>query len=168
MSQETQPVPASLLQVDFTDMASYAVDLAPRERLGMRVTQEGYEEAMLELVTNQPVHGKAAGISEEDIQDITLVNERIAKIDERLPGLRKLVEVIEETRAKLDDERHRRIVELADVIDARNKKRRDTTLLAAYQKIRAYRSAIGVKAAKTRRKNAEAAEQADAQSQLEA
>lgn len=168
MSKEMQAVPESALVIDCRHMAPFLVDLAPGERQGMRVTQDGYQEAVGEIVTNQPIMGSAAGIADDDVKAIQITDERIAAIDARLATARKLVEVLEETRATLDDERHRRVFEIAGLVDVRSKARRDTRLHAAYQKTRAYRSASALKAVRTRRKNAESAEQAAYEPQPEA
>lgn len=156
MSQEIQAVPVGSLLIDCRLLGPHIVDLAPGERQGMRATQEGYPEAVAEITANQPTLGAEAGVSAEDVKDIQRFDEIIAMIDARLPAARKLVELLEETRAKADDERHRRVFEIAGLIDVRSKGRRSSKLRAAYQKTRAYRSASALKAARTRRKNAEA------------
>ena len=79
--------------------------------------------------------------------------ERIAQIDAKLPAASKLVEMMEETRALLDDQRQRLISAVASVAEAQAKAFGDSDTLARYEKTRAYRSAIGLKAARTRRRN---------------
>src|SRR6185436_13721214 len=72
-----------------------------------------------------------------------------------LPAARKLVEILEESRAKYDDQRQRIVYATAEAVDRRAKHAADGgTLLARYQKTREYRSAIALKGYKTRRRNA--------------
>jgi hypothetical protein len=154
MAEESAIVSAEDLFVDCRALAGQIVDLAPGELQGRRATQEGYADVVLEIKSNQAAWGAQVGITSDDVQFLSDNDERIARIDEHLSKARKLVEVLEETRAKLDDARHRRISTVAAMVDARVKTRADSSLLAVYEKTRAYRSAIAMKGAKTRRKNA--------------
>jgi hypothetical protein len=156
MVEESAIVSAESLLVDCRALAGFIEDLAPGELHGRHGTQEGYADVVLEVKTNQAVWGIQVGITSDDIQFLADADERVAGIDENLSKARKLVEVLEETRAKLDSERHRRISTIAAMVDARTRSRGDTALLAVYEKTRAYRSAIAMKGVKTRRKNAEA------------
>lgn len=153
MSKKTQSSTPIKLTIDCSAVASFAVDLAPGERQGMKATQPGYDAVVAELFNNQALYGEQVGITGMDIDRVTLAGNQIAMIDKLLPDVLKLAEVLEETRAKIDDERHRHISEIAKVVDARSHGSRSTTLLAAYEKTRAYRSAAAQKAVKTRRKN---------------
>jgi peptidoglycan hydrolase CwlO-like protein len=78
----------------------------------------------------------------------------------QLPAALKLVEILHESKAAIDDKRQRLISAFAQPAESRAKAQgNDTTLLAKYEKTRAYRSAIAEKGAKTRKKKeAEAAE----------
>jgi hypothetical protein len=156
MAEESAIVSAESLFVDCRALAGFIVDVAPRELQGRRATQEGYADVVLEIQANQATWGTQVGITSDDIQFLGECDERVASIDEHLNRARKLVEVLEETRAMLDTARHVRISTIAAMVDARTRTRTDSSLLAVYEKTRAYRSAIAVKAAKTRRKNAEA------------
>jgi hypothetical protein len=78
---------------------------------------------------------------------------RIAKIDALLPAARKLVELLEETRAVLDDRRQRQMSAIATAAEGRAKVLRKPELLAKYEKTRAYRSAGAMKGVRTRRRN---------------
>ena len=78
---------------------------------------------------------------------------RGSDLDRFLPAARKLVELLTETRAKLEDDRYQIISAVANMVDRRATRAGNGDLLARYEKTRTYRSAIGVKAAKTREKN---------------
>ncbi len=64
------------------------------------------------------------------------------------------MEILEETRAKEDDQRQRQVGAFAEAVDRRVKANGDTTLLAKYEKTRSYRSAVAMKGVKTRSKKA--------------
>lgn len=157
MTDKTPTVAMDMLLIDCRDMAPFLQDLAPGELKGIKGTQEGYDEVVAEILSNQRMCGELIGITHRDIEELTLANQRVATLDACLPTLRKLLEIMEETRIKIDGERHRRVCEIAALVDVRSKASRDSSLLARYEKTRTYRSAPGVKAARTRRKNREAA-----------
>jgi hypothetical protein len=86
---------------------------------------------------------------------------QIALIDRHLPTARKVVEVLEETRAFIDDRRQRRVFMIARAVDARAEVEEGAVLLGKYANTRAYRSANALKAARTRRRNQQDAASAD-------
>ena len=73
----------------------------------------------------------------------------------------KLLEMINETEALLEDKRETLIRSVAASVDAKAKLVGEE-LLAKYEHTRAYRSAVGTKAAKTRKRNGEAERKAGA------
>lgn len=89
----------------------------------------------------------------DDVSTMQVATDRIAQIRKYLPAARKLVEVLEESEAHYDDERHAIIREVAQSVDVKAKKHGDT-LLAKYAKTREHRSATGAKAARTRKRRA--------------
>ena len=165
MSNSLEPVALDALVHDCTMLAPFLVDLPERARLGMRAAQEGFSEVVTEIHTNQPALGDKAGITHSDVQALQESNERIALIDARLPALKKLVEMLEETRAVEDDKRQRLAYAFADSIERRAKATGDKGLLAKYEKTRKYRSAIAMKGVKTRMKSAAAEAESEAQTQ---
>ena len=151
------------VHIDATDLLTFLKDLPEGATRGMRTEQDGFVEVLQEVLSNQAAYGDKAGITTGDINDLVLANDRIAQIDRFLPAAQKLVEMLEETRAQLDDQRQRAVNGFARSVEDRAKSREDgASLLARYQKTRVYRSAIGVKAAKTRRKNEANAVEAEA------
>jgi uncharacterized membrane-anchored protein YhcB (DUF1043 family) len=146
------------LKIDVSALAPFLVDLAPGETVGMRTEQEGFAEVVQEITSNQTEYGDAAGITQTDFKTLLLLEEQFAQIVEQLPAAMKLVEILNESKAAIDDKRQRLISAFAQSAESRAKaKGNDTTLLAKYEKTRAYRSAIADKGAKTRKKNEAAA-----------
>lgn len=141
------------LFVDARPCADYLYDLEPGDRQGLRVELDGFVVAADEVIDNQQHYGERAGISDKDFALFTTAVERRDEIRKRLRVARKLVEVLEESEAVHDDSAQRQIFGFAQIVEARAKAYGDSELLARYEKTRAYRSAVGVKAAKTRRRN---------------
>jgi hypothetical protein len=142
------------LSVDATEL-TFLVDLEPGARARLRSAQPGIEEAIDEIQANQIVNGGSSVVPEATYRELVLVEERIAQIDAKLPAATKLVEILVETRALLDDQRERLVSAIASIAEAQAKAFGDNGILARYEKTRAYRSAVGVKAARTRQRNLE-------------
>jgi len=150
--------PVGSLKIDVTSMAAFLKDLPPNGTLGMRTQQDGYPEVLLEIKSNQAEYGDAAGITATDYQTLITTDEQVEQIVAHLPAAMKLVEILVESKAALDDKRQRMISAIAKGAEERAKFAPDgPVLLAKYEKTREYRSAIAEKGAKTRKKNEEAA-----------
>jgi len=153
-SNPQAPLPGDLT-IDVSALADVIVDLPEGETRGMLFEHEGYAEVEAEILANQAEWAEKAGITATDFAEFQSANDVITKLRSYLPAARKLVELLEETYAKYDDKRQRFIYDLASTVERRAKARDDGgTLLAKYQRTRVYRSAIAMKAAKTRRRNA--------------
>lgn len=150
----TQPMIGELF-VDARVLQDDLVDLAERERQGMRAAQPGYPKAEAEIVANQPVFGERAGITGFVFQQLVHSSEVIKKIDEQLPAVEKLLEILVESRAYHDDRRQRLVSGIAKSVEAQATALGDPQLLARYQQTREYRSSIGKKAVRTRQRNLE-------------
>lgn len=137
---------------DASEFLEYSCDLSPEECQGKLAERDGNAEVCNEIIDNQPYWGSKAGISPDDITQLQLLNGRIARLDAFLPPMEKCCEVLRETRMELVDQRERLIYNAANSVDRRAIK--DPSLLARYQRTRAYRSAAALKAAKTRKKKA--------------
>jgi hypothetical protein len=144
------------LRIDATDVGPHVVDLPPGGMLGLRSSQPGCSEALAELLSNQPILGVQAGVRDEDIVDIQTAVATRERIRSLLPAARKLVELLTETDAVLDDRLQRLVFNIAVTVERRAKMLRNDELLARYARTRAYRSAIGNKAARTRQRNLDA------------
>src|SRR5689334_21744326 len=84
------------LIIDATEVAAYIKELTPTQLHGIQAAREGYEDARDEIVANQAEHGVNAGITDQEITDLTTCDARIARIDVFLPPLRKAVELLTE------------------------------------------------------------------------
>lgn len=146
------------LLVDIRALSGIIVDLPHGALQGMRTEQKGYEDVVTEILSNQRALGEETGVKQRDIDRLLELNRQIAQIDQYMPAVRKLYELMIESRANVDDERQRLVRAVAEMVEARAKGSRDPSLLAKFEKTRGYRSAAGIKAVKTRKKNAAAAE----------
>jgi hypothetical protein len=139
----------------------YLKDVKPKELIGLRTAQEGLDGVLGEIFANQTDWGGKAGIHPDEYNDLVTTTERITRINKFLAPVAKFLEMMEETRAILEDKRQRIVFNVASSVDRREKE--TPGLQAKYEKTRAYRSASARKAVKTRMKNAEAeAEEAEA------
>jgi len=145
------------LHIDASVLAPHIVDLPPGDMQGLRIEKEGLATVIAEINANQAACGDKAGITQGDFSDFTTAHDAITKIDSFLAPARKLVELLEETRASLVDQRERLIHAFAKSVDGRAKTKGGAELLAKYEKTRAYRSLTADKAVKTREKNKAAA-----------
>jgi hypothetical protein len=141
------------LSVDAIALKDDLIDLPPGSLQRLRTEQPNFMTTLAEILGNQETYGPRAGITPLVFGDLQLANQRIADIDARLPAARKLVEVLEESRAVRVDQRQRLVSAIAKTVELQAKARDDEELLARYSHTRAYRSAIGKKAARTRRRN---------------
>lgn len=156
MSSDPKRPDVGDLSIDASDVGPIVVDLPPGGMLGLRSSQPGFPEALAELLSNQPILGVQAGVRDEDIVDIQATVANRERIRSLLPAATKLVELLTETDAVLDDRLQRQVHNIAVVVERRAKMQRNDELLARYAKTRAYRSAIGNKAARTRQRNLDA------------
>ena len=141
------------LILDVRHLAPYVFDVEVRAKQGLRFEQDGFEEAIEEFRLNQANYGERAGISAQDYSMLLELLERRAEIKKHLYKARKIAEKLDESYVVIDDQIQRMVFGFATVIDARAKAFDDEDLLALYERVRAYRSAIGLKAARTRRRN---------------
>ncbi|MRG96367.1 hypothetical protein [Polyangium spumosum] len=157
MSNTLEPLALDTLVFDCTPLESFLVDLARGARRGMLIERENFAEVIAEIMTNQADFGGKAGITQEDFDAFQESGARIALVDAFLPAVRKLCERLEETRAQEEDKRQRQALSFAVSVERRAKNPGNKHLLAKYERTRAYRSATGFKAAKTRARNLKAA-----------
>ena len=141
------------LIVDATNLLGVVVDVPTDKLGGLLTSQPGCDEVVAEVRSNQPVLGVQAGIRDEDVADINTTVAQMAEIRSLLPASRKLVELLEDTLAVLDDRLQRQVFTIASTVERRAKMLRNDELLARYGKTRKYRSSTGYKAARTRKRN---------------
>jgi hypothetical protein len=155
MADNVKAVSINDLMVDARHLAPRVRDLPPGARLGMRSEQPGFLAVLKEIIDNQSLYGEQAGITAKNFQDLQDALVRVDEVDAVLPSTRKMLELLEETRAYDVDLIQRMVSSIASSVDGRAKAYKDDELVARYEKTRAYRSAAGVKAARTRLRNQE-------------
>lgn len=160
MSDPKNPLPGEL-SIDASDLAPFIVDLPPGGMRGLRPEQDNLNEVRKEIVANQPKYGDTAGITNSVFTQFQTVDQQIEQIDKFLQPAEKLVEVLIESRARLVDQRERLVAGMAESAERQAKTSGNDELLARYATTREYRSQTAMKAAKTRKKNEEAAKQGE-------
>ncbi|MFT3774507.1 MAG: hypothetical protein QM820_54820 [Minicystis sp.] len=144
------------LVIDASVCAPFIINLPPGGLVGLRTEHEGVGEVVSEIGANQVGWGNKAGVTAGDFDQVMMSTNRIREIDICLPAARKLVELLEETRAHEVDARERSISAIAQSVEARAKQPGAEGLTARYEKTCSYRSEFANKAASTRKKNAAA------------
>ncbi|MDI1428119.1 hypothetical protein [Polyangium sorediatum] len=139
------------------DCEADLVDLPPGAMSHLRSEQDGLTEVFAELAASVPALGDEAGILPKVYQRLLDSNGSIDKLAIHEVVLAKALEVVRESRAKKVHERENDIASIVDTVKSRARRGEDKALLNAFEKTIKYNAQIAEKAAKTRRKNAEAA-----------
>lgn len=142
------------LSIDAEEIRDIVIDLAPGATQGWRREQDGFDDVVQEIFANQAAYGSRAGITEADVQSFATNNTNIARVRKYRGAVEKLAEILAETEAAFDEDRHRQISTFATAVEQRAKQKGNEDLLARYQKTREYRSAAALKGLKTRERNA--------------
>lgn len=158
MADKAKPVSLNDLFLDARHLAPGVRDLPGGARQGMRTEQPGFTITIKEIVDNQPLYGEKAGITARNFQDLLDALKRVDEFDAILPSARKLLEVLEESRAYDMDQIQRMVHSFASSVEGMASAYKDDELLARYEQTRTYRSAAGIKAARTRLRNQEPVE----------
>jgi hypothetical protein len=156
MSKLPNIPPDNIFAIDLNPYKAFLVDLPPRAMVGMRREHDGWAAVQHEIVTNQPVYGDRAGITKSDFDRFVALNDQHGQILTQLPPVTKAVEVLTESLAHVDHQRHRLATQIAHSAESHAAAEGgDPTLRTAYEKTIAYRSVIADKAVRTRQKNEE-------------
>lgn len=153
MAQEIKYLSLNELLLDGRHLQPRIRDLPNGARQGMRSEQPNFQRVIKEIIDNQPLYGEQVGVSPRNFQDMQGGLQCIAEIDALLPSALKFVELLEETRAYEMDQLQRMVSSIAYSVEGRAKAYKNDELLARYEQTRAYRSAAGLKAARTRLRN---------------
>jgi len=149
--------PDNIFAIDLNPYKVFLVDLAPGATKGMRTEQNGWDGARSEVLNNQAKHGDRAGITTTDFNRFVALDGQHGQIATQLPRVQKAVEILKESLAHVDNQRHKLATQFANSADSHaDAEGGDPTLRTAYEKTIAYRSVIADKAVKTRQKNEEA------------
>lgn len=148
--------------INLENVRNNLIDLPDGATRGLRSQQAGLPRALEELARSVPARGEEAGVSN---RVYTRVVESTGLID-TLAGherdLEKALEVVRETRKKLEHDREHDIGLIVDVVESTAQRTGDTALRAAFEETIRYKNQIAAKAAQTRRKNAAARDEGDA------
>lgn len=149
---------AGTLSYDVTPIASIIVNLPPGVAGDLRTVMPGVEDALDELSTNLTVHGASIEISSNAAQSISTYTTNIAQIEAALKVVGPLYLALTESLAKYVHDREVLVAQIAKAAKSAAKAK-NPALLTPFKVTVAYHGQVGEKAAKTRKKNAEAAAQ---------
>ncbi|EYF07102.1 hypothetical protein [Chondromyces apiculatus] len=161
MAKAAQPY-VGPVTLDITSIGPRLKDLPPGALRGMRRAQPGLAEVLVELATNMSSLGAAAGIGPELQNELEQCNQTLEDIQAVKAVVDKWTEVLDESLAFYEHEREGTIGQIADAVKS-SARRKDESLLAPFAKTVAYNAQVGLRAVKTRRRNAEAAAEAEDQ-----
>jgi hypothetical protein len=145
--------------VDLQPLSAILVDLKPGAMRFLRSEQEGLGEVVEELKQNVPTLGAKAAISPDVYAHFVACTQNLDKIRAARAFVDKLAEILEESEAYYEHEREADISIIADAVRSAAR-RKDDSIRAPFEKTLKYNSQTAEKAVKTRRKNAQAAAQA--------
>lgn len=151
-----RPAPSALF-IDARPLEDILVDFESGATRGAARAKPGFDEAVHEIVTNQPKIGVNIGILQSQVDELIELNKKIELIASYIPAAKKLYELLTESLSYLDNRRHEIIRVVAKTVEAQAEAMKDESLLGKYEATRRYRSATAIKAAKTRKKKAAAA-----------
>jgi len=144
--------------VDASPVAAFARYPRKGKPTPKRQERPGLPEVLKEIYDNQEDLGARAGVTAEDILALQTADLQIAATRQHLGTTRQLIGVLEYTEADVDEGRHRRINTIATAVDRRLQEPGNEDLALRYAKTRAYRSAVAVKAVRTRRRRTQEAQ----------
>lgn len=143
--------------VDASNLQGKLIDLTAKQRRGLRTDRPNFDKAKQEITTQFPLKGAASGIPQDVFDEFVDSNNIVEQIDAKLAQAQKLLEVLTETRAFHVNARQNSISMIADAVQSRARRKKDPSQLAPFPETLKYVAQSGVKAAKSRKKNLEAA-----------
>lgn len=130
------------------------IDLNPGALKGLRAEQEGFPGVLEELTRSVPAHGEESGVSPRVHARIVQSTGTIETLAAHERELSKALEVVRETRRKLEHDREHDVGLIVDAVTSTAQRTGDTALLAAFEQTIQYKRQIAVKGVQTRRRNA--------------
>ncbi|MDI1444578.1 hypothetical protein [Polyangium sp. 6x1] len=146
------------LAIDLTDQKHLLVDLPPNALKGARGEQEGINPVLDELAHAMPKYGDEAEIHPSAYTRVLDATVGIAVLRKQEEKLLKALEVVRESRGRLENNREEDLSEIGGKAADKGTRGKKPDLLAHFEKTIEYRSRIATKAAATRKKNEEGAE----------
>lgn len=153
MTQIQGPAYTGQTSCDLADVKEVLVDLAPGALKGARNVQEGIGEVLIELSRVMPIHGEEAEIRSAVYARVVDATKHLEKLATYEIVLSKLLEVVQETRGQLTNNREHDLRVIAARAMETATRQDKPELLALFEKTIAYRSQSANKGVKTRKKN---------------
>lgn len=152
---------AGATSIDVTPMAGILVNVPPAVMPRLRHEQEGIGGVIAELEHSVPTFGDEVGISDDVYTRFVTYTNNLQQIRAARLVVDELAQALADSEVKYEDDREAVIGQIADMVKSAAR-RRDISLTVPFAKTIAYNAQIAVRAAKTRRKNAQAAEAEEA------
>lgn len=140
--------------INLENVRDNLIDLSPGALKGLRAEQEGFPGVLEELARSVPTQGEEAGISSRVHARVVESTRTIETLAVHERELAKALEVVRETRRKLEHDREHDIGLIVDVVMSTAQRTGDSALLAAFEQTIHYKRQIAAKGVQTRRKNA--------------
>lgn len=158
MSDPKHPKPTDQV-IDVSDLD--LVDITPERIAELSKLREGHALAVKSILNASPEAIQRAGLNPSEIEALAAAYADIERINEVMPAVEKLVELLYETRLVRGDEVATRLSEMASLIRRRKSRSAQGPEIAGpFEPLLTYQSAPAHKAAATKAKaKKEAAEQ---------
>ena len=143
------------ITVDLANVKDALVDLPPGALQGVRREQPGIAGVLAELAHALPQYGNEAEVHGAFHARIMQASIDIRKLEEHEVLLKKLLEVVQESKAQLMNNREYDISAVAAKVVESATRQKKPELMAHFEKTLHYRSQAALKAQATRKKNAQ-------------
>ena len=159
------PKYAGPLVIDLSDVKDELVDLPPGARRGLRSEKPDINKVIAELALSMPANGDKANIPPQVYQRFLKDTADIGLLRKHQVEISKMLEICEETLAKKLNNREDDIGIMAKAAQDTARRSKDQGIAAPFEQTINYNAQIAEKAAQTRKKNAEAEAEQDAEGQ---
>ena len=150
MNDPKNPEPGER-SVDLTDLDLH--DITPEEAQRLLKLRDGHPKAVKNVLLAAPEVRKQAGLSEVEVTELTAKWVKVQRIEQVLPAVQKLVELLEETRLVEGADIAMRLGEMANQVRRRAGKLADgDTVLAAFEELLDYQFGLAQQVADRRAK----------------
>ncbi len=147
------PAYTGSITVDLANVKDALVDLPPGAMQGVRREQPGIAEVLAELAHALPQYGNDAEVHGAFHARIMQASIDIQKLGEHELILKKLLEVVQESKAQLMNNREYDISAVAAKVVESATRQKKPELMAHFEKTLHYRSQTALKGIATRKKN---------------
>lgn len=150
------PKYAGALKFDLTPEKDDLYDIAPGGLAGARGAGPEIDSVLAELDTAIKNHGDEAEIHSAVYARVKNATAKIAALNAKEIAFEKVLEVIRESRTRLENNREEDISAIAGQAETKAEKTKNPALLSHFEAAIRYRSRVADRASATRRKNEEA------------